>query len=81
MNSTRTYLDFPDYVKKMDSTLKSWMEDDFDLISTTSVFPDFKAADCDIFVLKEFLKSDVYDQDMVKTTLTVEQSGLGKTTM
>ncbi|GFR70003.1 hypothetical protein ElyMa_002062000 [Elysia marginata] len=71
MNSTRTYLDFPDYVKKMDSTLKSWMEDDFDLISTTSVFPDLKAADCDIFVLEEFLKSDVFDQDIFKTTLKV----------
>ncbi|GFN81880.1 hypothetical protein PoB_000838600 [Plakobranchus ocellatus] len=71
MNSSRTYLEFPDYVKKMDCTLDRWTEVDFDLLSVTSVFSDFKAADCDIFVLKEFLKSDVFDQEIFMTTLKV----------
>ncbi|KAK3774837.1 hypothetical protein RRG08_018828 [Elysia crispata] len=42
MNSSKTYLDFPDYVKKMDSTHNRWSEDDFDLLSATGVFPDLK---------------------------------------
>ncbi|KAK3797429.1 hypothetical protein RRG08_010706 [Elysia crispata] len=36
MNSSKTYLDFPDYVKKMDSTHNRWSEDDFDLLSATA---------------------------------------------
>ena len=62
MNSTKTYADFPPYVRKIKSTLSSWANADLHTCIDfyDYVFPDFPVEDLKSN-LTTFLKSDLFE--------------------
>ena len=54
MNSQKTYLDFPHYVRKMEATLILWSSEEFVFSKATSVFSDFKTNDKASSVIEKF---------------------------
>ena len=60
LNSSKSYADFPCYVKQMKQVLDLWGSDDFVPTSASRVFNDFVSKDIES-VMYDFFQSDLFD--------------------